>query len=254
MIRVVLIGSGNLAYHLHRALLQAGGVQLAGLAARREAALDGFDPSVPRLPLGEPPEGADIFLLAVSDQAIARVAAQYARGSALFVHTSGAMGLDVLEPLSRKGVFYPLQTFSKGRELSFDEVPICIEAPVESDMALLSSLARALSTRVVQIGTDKRRELHLAAVYINNFSNHMICLGETLCKKAGLPEGLLHPLLRETCSKVQDLSAYEAQTGPARRNDTATLNAHLDLLKGSPESELYRIVSESIQRTYEQEL
>jgi predicted short-subunit dehydrogenase-like oxidoreductase (DUF2520 family) len=254
VIRVVLIGSGNLAHHLHRALLRAADVQLVGLSARRTGALDGFEASVPRIPLGTSLEGVDICIFTVSDLAIKPLAAQYAPGNALFVHTSGAMGLDALDPLSRKGVIYPLQTFSKGREIAFDTVPICIEASSKQDGALLSRLARALSSQVLEIGTDTRRELHLAAVYLNNFSNHMIHLGQRQCTKAGLPEGLLDPLLRETFAKVQELSAYEAQTGPARRNDTATQQAHLNMLKGSRERDLYRIVSESIRRTYEQEL
>jgi predicted short-subunit dehydrogenase-like oxidoreductase (DUF2520 family) len=224
------------------------------MAARRLDALADFEAAVPKVPLGTLVQEADIYLLAVSDQAITSVMDHYIGSKALFVHTSGAMGLEVLNSVHRKGVLYPLQTFSKEREIKFESIPICIETALEADSTLLSSLARALSNQVLEISTEKRRALHLAAVYINNFSNHMIYLGETLCKKAGLSENLLHPLLRETCEKVQDLSAYEAQTGPARRNDIQTQEAHLNLLPEVTDQKLYKIISESIQRTYEQEL
>lgn len=247
----MLIGSGNLAYHLHKALLGSEGVALLGVAARREEALSDFDTTVPKLPLGTLVETADLYVLAVADQAIASVVEHYSGGKALFVHTSGAMGLDVLQAVERKGVLYPLQTFSRKREINFETVPICIESDTESDTALLGRLAKTMSTEVHEISTEKRRSLHLAAVFINNFSNHMVYLGEKLSKENGISEKLLYPLLLETCAKVQELSAYEAQTGPARRGDYQTQKAHLKLLQDPADRELYQIISESIRRTYE---
>lgn len=254
MIRVVLIGSGNLAYHLHRALLGAQDVSLLGLVARRPEALADFEATLPRKTFGATPDSADVFILAVADDAIAEVMSHYEGRDGLFVHTSGAMGLEVLEGASRQGVLYPLQTFSRQRVIEFQKVPLCIEAGLESDAELLITLARALSTEVLEIPTAKRRALHLAAVYVNNFANHMMYLGETICEEAGLSKSLLGPLLEETCAKATALSAYSAQTGPARRNDTETLQAHLRLLIGEKDKELYTKISESIYRTYEQEL
>lgn len=254
MIRVVLIGSGNLAYHLHKALLGAEDVMLTGLVARRPEALSDFDPVIPKKTLGTVPDAADVYILAVADGAIDDVMKNYQGVEGLFVHTSGAMDLMVLKDASRRGVLYPLQTFSKARAIDFKKVPLCIEAALESDAVLLTALARALSTQVLEIPTAKRRALHLAAVYVNNFSNHMMYLGETICAEAGLSKSLLGPLLDETCAKAKDLSAYSAQTGPARRNDTETLEAHLRMLTGEDDKELYIKISESIQRTYEQEL
>ena len=254
MIRVVLIGSGNLAYHLHRALLGAKDVSLVGLVARRPEALADFEATLPKKMLGTNPDSADVFILAVADSAIAEVMRHYRGKDGLFVHTSGAMGLEVLEGASRKGVLYPLQTFSRHRAIDFEKVPVCIETALESDTQLLTALARALSSQVLEIPTAKRRALHLAAVYVNNFSNHMMYVGETICAEAGLPKSLLGPLLEETCAKATALTAYSAQTGPARRNDTETLQAHLRMLIGEKEKELYTKISESIYRTYEQEL
>lgn len=254
MIRVVLIGSGNLAYHLHKALLEAQDVSLVGLVARRPEALADFEASLPKRTLGTSPDSADVFILAVADSAIAEVMSYYEGNEGLFVHTAGAMGLEVLEGASRQGVLYPLQTFSRERAVEFQKVPLCIEAALESDAELLMTLARKLSTEVLEIPTAKRRALHLAAVYVNNFSNHMMYLGETICEEAGLSKSLLGPLLEETCAKATALSAYAAQTGPARRNDTETQQAHLRLLTGENDKELYTKISESIYRTYEQEL
>ena len=254
MIRVVLIGSGNLAYHLHKALLGAQDVSLVGLVARRPEALAGFEAGLPKKKLGATPDAADVFILAVADSAIAQVMGHYQGKEGLFVHTSGAMGLEVLKGASRQGVLYPLQTFTRERPLDFQKVPLCIEAAKESDTQLLTALARSLSSQVHEIPTEKRRALHLAAVYVNNFSNHMMYLGETICAGAGLSKNLLGPLLEETCAKATALSAYSAQTGPARRNDIETLQAHLHMLIGEKDKELYTKISESIYRTYEQEL
>lgn len=251
MIRVVLIGSGNLAYHLHKALLKAEGVALLAMSSRRAESLVDFEAVVPRLPLGAPHKEADLYILAVSDEAIASVVELYQGEDALFVHTSGAMGISALGSVQRKGVLYPLQTFSRDREISFETIPICVEAALYPDTALLTDLARALSKEVYELSEEERRSLHLAAVYVNNFSNHMLYLGEMLCKRAGLPEKLLHPLIGETFAKVKDLSAYEAQTGPARRKDLQTQKAHLQLLEKAFEKELYTMISESIRRTYE---
>jgi len=254
VIRVVLIGSGNLAYHLHKALLGAEHVSLEGLVARRPEALADFEATVPKKTLGANLNTADVYILAVADGAIAEVMSHYQGVDGLFVHTSGAMDLTVLEGVARPGVLYPLQTFSKERAIDFQKVPLCIEAALDSDAVLLTALARGLSTQVLEIPTAKRRALHLAAVYVNNFSNHMVYLGETICAGAGLSKSLLDPLIDETCAKAKDLSAYSAQTGPARRNDTETLLAHLKMLTGKENKELYSKISESIYRTYEQEL
>lgn len=254
MIRVVLIGSGNLAYHLHKALIAAEGVTVVGLMSRRPEALSDFEASVPKQPIGSPSAAADVYILAVADGAIAEVMSHYRDAKGLFVHTSGAMDLAVLEHAPRRGVLYPLQTFSKERAIDFQKVPLCIETAQKSDLTLLTTLAQALSAQVMEIPTQKRRALHLAAVYVNNFSNHMMYMGEMICKEAGVPKSLLEPLLDETCAKAKALSAYIAQTGPARRNDRETLKAHLDLLIRPNDKELYTKISESIYRTYEQEL
>ena len=196
-------------------------------------------------------EQADICLMAISDGAIGPVARQLARQGALLVHTAGAMGLEALGNIPRPGVLYPLQTFSREREVDFRTVPLCIETGNRDDLFLLRSLAESLSQNVVEIPTAQRRYLHLAAVFINNFTNHMVYLGEAVCREQGLPEHLLRPLLRETLEKLETLPAFEAQTGPARRGDRKTQEAHLSLLQDSLRRDVYQKISESIHQAYD---
>ena len=221
------------------------------MVARRRDAFSGFDPGIPLGVLGGPIAEADVYLIAVADGAIESVAGYLQDKTGLVAHTSGARDLGALRGITRNGVFYPLQTFSRERELDFGEIPICLETGHPKDLALLQKLAGSLSQQVLELDVSARRQLHLAAVFVNNFSNHMVYLGEALCREQGIAENLLRPLLRETFSKLETLSAYEAQTGPARRGDAVTREAHLSRLKDSLRKELYQLISESIQKTYD---
>lgn len=221
------------------------------MVARRSDAFSGFDPGIPVGVLDGTIAEADVYLIAVADGAIEAVAGYLQDKTGLVAHTSGARDLGALRGISRKGVFYPLQTFSRERELDFGEIPLCLETGHPEDLPLLQKLAGSLSEQVLELDVRARRQLHLAAVFVNNFSNHMVYLGEALCREEGLAENLLRPLLRETFSKLETLSAYEAQTGPARRGDEVTRVAHLGRLKDSLRKELYQLISESIQRTYD---
>jgi predicted short-subunit dehydrogenase-like oxidoreductase (DUF2520 family) len=221
------------------------------MAARGPEKLKDFDQGVPKVSLEGRLAEADIYLMAISDSAIEEVASRLGDRNALIVHTAGGIGLEVFGGMDRAGVLYPLQTFSMHRELDFREIPLCIEARKTSDLNLLRSLAGALSRRVIALDTEQRKHLHLSAVFANNFTNHMVCLGEAICREAGLPKDLLHPLLRETWAKLETLSAYDAQTGPARRADHKTQQQHIALLKDRLHREVYKKISESIQHSYD---
>ena len=254
VIRIVLIGSGNLAYHLSAALEQSERAHLVALRARDPKKLSGFPGTAPRFGLDEPLPEAEICLLAVADRAIGAVAAGLGSTRSLVVHCSGAQPMDALEGVARRGVFYPLQTFSRGRTLSFAGIPVLTEAGQPEDQALLDELAVGLGCRPQPADSKKRLALHLAAVFVNNFTNHMAYLGESAAREAGLDQELLRPLLRETLLKLERLGPREAQTGPARRGDTATLAKHRELLRGKPASALYDQITQSIISTYETEL
>jgi predicted short-subunit dehydrogenase-like oxidoreductase (DUF2520 family) len=159
-----------------------------------------------------------------------------------------------LSEKNRTGVFYPLQTFSRERKVNFKTVPICIEAGQREDLAMLERLASTLTDKVYKISSEERKALHLAAVFANNFTNHMYAIANDICLENGLPFEILYPLIEESGKKVTSLAAYDAQTGPARRNDQETIKRHLGLLKDPLRKEIYSILSKSIGETYEQKL
>ena len=171
----------------------------------------------------------------------------------LVVHTSGSVSCQDLAEHNRRGVFYPLQSFSKNRESNFKEIPICIEAEFNKDLLLLEELAAALSDDVYFIDSDQRKKLHLAAVFVNNFVNHLYQIGHDICAREALPFEILKPLIAETARKIEEMTPSDAQTGPAKRNDLKTINEHLELLSDDHKA-LYQLISKSIQATHGKEL
>ncbi len=254
MIRTALIGSGNLAYQLHRALYSAPGIDLILLAARDPEALAAFEPGIPRAGLTGTLVPADVYILAIADRAIGDLAGTLGIGDALVVHTSGAQPLESLSPIPRRGVFYPLQSFSRERNISFEGVPMLLECSRQEDLELLKQLCSALGCNPVAADSRQRLTAHLSAVFTNNFTTHLVHLAGEICESHGLDPHMLKPLLRETVDKLGSLSPYEAQTGPARRGDLNTLQRHRELLDEPTLLALYNHLTTSIQHTYEAEL
>jgi predicted short-subunit dehydrogenase-like oxidoreductase (DUF2520 family) len=156
-----------------------------------------------------------------------------------------------LNKKNRRGVFYPLQTFSKSAELDFKNVPICIETTIKKDRSFLTSLAKAIGSPSYKINSEQRQTLHLSAVFVNNFTNQLYRIAHELVDMQGLDFEILNPLILETAKKVQLLSPYMAQTGPAKRRDNKTLKTHLNLLEKNPNyKELYEQITKSIQKTH----
>lgn len=252
MISITITGTGNVASHLYKAfkvspqveVLQVQGREKPGFCTEDEFAFLGSD-TIP---------DAEVHLLAVSDRAIATVAQVFTGKTGLVAHTSGNTALDALPKDLRRGVFYPLQSFTTGRELDFTTIPICIEADRANDLNLLKRLASVISGEVVSMDTQHRQELHLAAVFVSNFTNHLYYLGERLCIQNGVSPKLLLPLIQETAAKVAHISPMEAQTGPARRNDKATLEIQSRSLGKGTIKEIYDLISRSIIETYEPKL
>lgn len=268
--KITLIGAGNVGYHLGRKLY-ACGIEIGqvfsrnALKAKELADLvqatftDNLDQISPT---------ADLYLLAVHDDAIRNVALQLAANGLSekrFAHTSGATPMsvfsgvqnpqkaDATNPLipTRYGIFYPLQTFSRQREPDFSQIPFCIDANNEQDREWLMSLARRLSPKVFHIDDAQRAELHVAAVFVNNFVNHLFYAGHEILDRKKLPFDLLLPLIRETVNKLDNGTSFNMQTGPARRNDQATIQRHMALLQDQPRfRHLYEILTESIHQTY----
>lgn len=251
MIKVVIFGSGNVATQLSHAFLKSKKVALIQLYSRNLSNL-----STPFLKKNKVElitdlnnlKPADVYILAISDDAIASFAKKIPTKDALIVHTAGAVSINVI-PSNRKGVFYPLQTISKNKKIRFKKIPICIEASSKKDLKLLKKLAKTISKKVYKIDSEQRKSLHIAAVFVNNFVNHLYAIAEAICLEKDVPFSVLQPLILETAQKIKKLSPLEAQTGPAIRNDQDTIANHLKLLD-SKQQEIYKLLTNSIINTY----
>ena len=200
-------------------------------------------------------ESNDIIVVAVPDQKLAKVLSRIeCSEKSVVVHTAGSYGLGVFPgKLKNKGVFYPLQTFSKGRRINFKNLPFLLEAsdPVTGD--ILKKLAESVRGQTYFVDAEHRQMIHLAAVFVNNFTNYMLTAGKEIALKAGLSFELLAPLIKETVSKALGNGPENSQTGPAVRNDSNTIEKHLELLSFSPDLQnIYREVTQSIINHYKE--
>lgn len=246
MMTVFVIGTGNLGTQLCRALESALNphVQLVGYSNKKGQALkDVKAPILSSVPL------CDLIILSVPDDAIA-VVSDTLPHSQFIVHTSGSVPMSVLERHDRHGVLYIPQTFSKERPIDFSEITICLESNTKAAMEQLEMVGSTLSRKQKHINSSQRQQLHLAAVYMNNFVNHCYFKAGEILQQESIDPNLLDPLMTETLAKAQDIGPYNAQTGPARRDDKQTLQRHLDQLQ-ELDREMYLAISESIKTTYE---
>lgn len=228
MITILLIGKGNVATHLYNVFSSIDVLKVTQLNSRKLE-------NIPQ---------ADVTIIAVSDDAIAKVSSKIE--NSFVVHTSGSVALKDLKNNTKKGVFYMLQTFSKDKKIDFSEVPFCLEAENDDDYLLLERLAKLIGEKIYKINSEQRKTLHVAAVFVNNFTNYLYKIGEDICKKNNVPFEVLHPLIMETSLKIKTLSPEKAQTGPAIRNDKKTIKNHLNLLN-KEQQEIYKILTKSIQ-------
>ena len=249
--KIALIGAGNLATNLGKALFHAGHeiVQVYSRKEESAKALAEVLKCAYTADLASVVTSADVFILALADDAVERIAGLLREGreNQLFVHTAGSLHLDVL-PTARRGVLYPMQTFSKDKEVDFSVIPCFVESFLKDDMELLLALAKTVSDTVYELNSNDRKYLHLAAVFCNNFANHCFTLGAHLLKEHGnLPFSVMLPLIDETASKLHVMSPHDAQTGPARRRDKRVLEKHQMLLATNPDmGKIYELFSDSI--------
>lgn len=249
MMDFCLLGSGNVASHLGKHLQLAGyrPVQVYSRKAEHAAELArklacDYTNNLQQL------KPADWYICALSDDALPEVLKQIPTFPGLWLHTSGSLGLDVFEPYTENcGVLYPLQTFSKQRELDLKTVPFFIESFSSSLVKMIRIMAEKLSERVYELDSSKRRYLHLAAVFACNFSNHLYALAADLLQEQDLSFEWLLPLIDETAAKVHVTAPREAQTGPALRMDHKIIDKHLAMLQAHPKRhEIYQLLSKSI--------
>ncbi|MDT0607341.1 Rossmann-like and DUF2520 domain-containing protein [Croceitalea rosinachiae] len=253
MLSFVLIGTGNVATHLFNAFLNVDEVAIKQVFGRNRETLKYFSEHCSITTNIDAIVNADIYLIAVTDDEIASVSEIVSRKPGIVAHTSGSISMASIRS-KRKGVFYPLQSFTKNKEIDFTKIPICIEASDEKGLSTLNTFANFLTESVNEISSEKRKKLHLAAVFANNFSNHLFQIAQELCETESLPFELIQPLILETVDKLSVLNPKKAQTGPARRNDVLTMQQHLDELNNPIHKKIYQLLSQSIKETYEKKL
>lgn len=256
---IVCIGAGNVATHLSKALQQKG-YRLQQIYSRTDASARTLADALQcewTTQLEQINEQADLYIVSVKDSVLETVITQltHCNPDALYVHTAGSMPMEVWKnKFKNYGVAYPMQTFSKQRDIHFEEVPFFLEANTPKNLQLLKEIAGSLSHKVYEASSAQRKYLHIAAVFACNFSNHMYAICEHLLQSHQLPFEAMLPLIDETARKVHDLSPIEAQTGPARRYDENVINRHLHMLKEEEPQleEIYRLLSQHIHQ-YETE-
>ena len=249
MIKVIILGFGNVGKHLYQAFSRTSEIEIIQIYNRSPINLpEGFQTSFTK-EISQLKE-ADLYIIAVPDDSIKELSETLPIKNKLVVHTSGSVSLNHLSDSNKKGVFYPLQTFSKNAEVDFKTIPICIEANNKEDLELLKQLGSFITDHVKEINSNERKQLHLSAVFVNNFVNYLYQVGSDLLLENSLSFDLLKPLIKETANKIENLNPADSQTGPAKRNDLKTIENHLHLLEGSPYKELYHKLTKSIQEKY----
>ena len=251
MISVVILGAGNVGTHLVKATQAAENLNFVQWYCRDPKAIKMAINGIELCHELEDLKMADVYIIAVSDKAVSDLSKQLPFENRLVVHTSGSVAMKLLDMKHRRGVFYPLQTFSLASEVAFSDVPYCIETMEKKDAILLKNLASEMGSPFYMINTEQRQALHLSAVFINNFTNQLYRIAHELTDFKTISFEVLKPLILETAKKIQHTSPYNAQTGPAKRNDQVTINHHLRTLESHPEYQsIYEQLTQSIKTTH----
>ena len=253
MTSIVIIGSGNLATQLSLALKNAGKeiVQVYSRTKEHAKALADRIGCAYTSTLEGINKDADCYIIAVKDDAISQVVDSvcHERNKSLFIHTAGSVPMDVFNGHAiRYGVLYPMQTFSKDKEVNFREIPCFIEASDDATLNDIRLLAESISDNFIEADSDKRKHLHLAAVLACNLTNHCYRLAEKVLEKENIDFKFFLPLINETARKVAVMSPKEAQTGPMVRYDTEIMKMQMNLLSDNRTREIYRLMAESIHK------
>ena len=252
MMKVTLIGAGNLATQLGKSLKKTG-VTISQVYSRTEESAR---------TLGELLEAewltdikalryeADIYIFSVKDSVLCELISEACkgRGDKLFLHTAGSMPMSCFEgKVLHYGVFYPMQTFSKAKDVDFERIPVFIEGNSIETEDVIRSLANKLSQRVIRLSSADRKYLHLAAVWACNFTNYCYTVASDILSEHGIPFDVMLPLINETTEKIQNISPKEAQTGPAVRGDKNVMSQQLELMSDRADlQELYKMLSKGI--------
>ena len=249
--QIVIIGSGNVAYHLAKAFTQKN-IPLAQIFGRNKEALGKISEEL-NIPFSSDfLEDADVYIICVSDSSVENVSELITKKDCLVAHTSGSLPKEILAGDYRKSSFYPLQTFSRTKELDYSKIPFFIETENFNDQKLLTDLASLISENVMESSHEKRKYIHLTAVFACNFVNHLFSKAKEISDAQEIPFGYFLPLIDETVKKIHEIEPKAAQTGPAVRNDQRVLELHEQLLKDES-LEIYKTMNHSIKKMYDLE-
>lgn len=249
--RFVIIGSGNLATQLSQALSSAGN-SILQVYSRTEAHAGELAAKLGcehTSNLSDIRSDADAYIISIKDDAVSEVAKAICadKPQAIFMHTAGSVPMDVFTDCAKHyGVLYPMQSFSKTRDVDFKEIPCFIEASDTSTLNKIREIAEGISNNVLEADTEKRKKIHLAAVLASNLANHCYRLGERVLEEEGIDFSILLPLIQETARKVTEMSPRDAQTGPMVRYDTGVMNRQIELIHDERTRQIYRLMAESI--------
>ncbi|MBL1005845.1 MAG: DUF2520 domain-containing protein [Escherichia coli] len=249
--KIVLIGAGNLATHLGKALHAAGHdmVQVFSRTMQSAETLASLLDAEPLTDMAQVCDDADVYIFSVKDSALEQLVSRLCGGEKkVFLHTAGSMPMSVFQGKAlHYGVFYPMQTFSKQREVDFSIIPCFVEANDEFALKQIEGLAGQISHRVFQLSSEDRKYLHLSAVFACNFANHCYAASQKLLQQHGIPFDVMLPLIDETAAKVHGMTPKEAQTGPAVRYDENVIGKQIQLLENQPYfQKIYDCMSKSI--------
>ncbi len=255
--KIVIIGSGNVATQLGKALKDAGH-EILQVYSRSKSSSKTLAKKLScdsTNDLKNISRQAEVYIIAVSDSAIPEVLrairnTKYKIKNTIVLHTSGSVSIDAFEKNYKNyGVLYPVQTFSAKRNVDFKNIPVCIEANNPSSKKKITALAKSITKKIHYLDSDQRKKVHLAAVFANNFSNHLFTIAEHMLIKENISFDLLRPLILETALKVQHDSPLEMQTGPAKRGDSSVISSQLEMLKNKKEfRDIYKLITESIEK------
>lgn len=249
--KVVFIGAGNLATRLSQEMRRVGFTikqvyshtqASAELLARTLGCAWTIRPD-------EVPDDADLYVFSLKDAVLSEVISHIRPNKGVWVHTAGSIPMDIFAGhAERYGVIYPLQTFSKKRPVDFSVIPFFLEANTPETAKVLQKVAVSVSGNVRFLSSEKRKQLHLAAVFACNFTNHIYALAVKLVAEQEIPADVLLPLIDETAAKIHNMSPAEAQTGPAIRYDENVINKHLTMLSDPDMKSIYQLLSQSIHK------
>lgn len=247
--QIVIIGSGNVAYHLAKAFV-LNNIPLAQIFGRNEEELRKISGELNIHFSTEHFQEADLYIICVSDRSVEDVSKMIVRKDCLVAHTSGSLPKEILAGDYRKASFYPLQTFSKSKALDYSKIPFFVEAENENDLQTLFTIASKISENVMESTHEKRKYIHLTAVFACNFVNHLFARAKEISDLQEIPFDYFLPLIDETVQKIHEIDPKSAQTGPAVRNDRRILELHQQLLHGES-LEIYKTMNHSIKKMYE---